>query len=1022
MSFILLSFTSTIFPQFGSVRFENLTISNGLSNNSINSIIQTSDGFLWIATKDGLNRFDGQNFKVFKHNSQKNSLPENYVMSLLESEDKTFWIGTWGAGLYKYNQVYETFTKFDLESPEDDFIQFIFEDHSNYIWYGTTNGGINKLNPRTKEIISYSPNKSADYFFPDIEITSITEDKNHYIWVGTLNNGLVRLDPSTHKIKVFKHNLNSSNSISSNFILTIYNESNDYLLLGTESGIDKFDLTTYSISHNPGAPQNLNAQLNVSIKHIIKDLSGKFWAGTYDYLGLYSFKITDNKLSEISHYLVNEKDPNSLISNRVRWLYVDKKNNLWIGTEEGISKLPAYKAFVQFNYKPEEKIKLGGKVVSSIIEGGEDILWIGYGGSGFDRLNLKTGEIIHHKNIPGKSNSLSNDDVVSLYLDRKGILWISTSTGGLNSYDPKNKIYKRYLRDPENIYSIKSNWVQQVLETNESKFLVGTNNGLQEFDRVTERFYEFKPSLKNNSTSIPSNAQVNALFQDSRENIWVGTWLDGLYKYDPKNKMIYHYLPEQKNQNSLSSSKITSINEDSKGNIWICTHAGGLNKFDSASNKFFRFDIRKGLPNDVVFGIHEDKNGFLWISTLNGLAKFDPLKETFRIYDQSDGLINNTFNWRASLKSKSGKIYFGGLFGFVQFDPGLIPVDSIIAPIAFTSFKLFDKEATLPQSLPATREIVLNYNQNFFSIEFATLDMQPFSKHKYKYMLVGIDKDWIEAESRTIAYYTDIDYGEYRFLVKSGNADNIWSEPIALSIIINPAWWMTWWFKSIILLLALIAMFIVYKIRVKQLLKIERLRFNIASDLHDEIGSNLSSICVDGQLLLKSTTLKENERELSNDISKTASQTLEAMRDIVWFINPKNDDGEDIIFKMRETAAKLLAGIDWSFNTTNGIKIDLFSLEQRRNIFLIYKEALTNVFRHSNANQCSIDITVNAGQMDLVVKDNGTGFDFESVKKNTGLISMLNRAEKINGKLKIDSARGKGTTVQLTIKMNSYKG
>ncbi len=939
-------------------------------------------------------------------------------MSLLESFDKTLWVGTWGAGLYKYNPYYESFTKYDLPGPEDDYVQFIFEDHLKFIWYGTTVGGLNKLNPQTKEIINYGPDKNANYFFPDKEITSITEDKNNFIWVGTRANGLVRIDPETHNIKTFKYEPGNPNSISSDFVLTILNDSNKFLLLGTEKGIDKFDLTTYQFLHNPFISSVWHNRINVTIKHIIKDRKGNYWAGTYDYLGLYSIRPGNGPASEILHYSVFENDPNSLISNRIRWLYEDKRNNIWIGTEEGISKLPSYKSFVQFKYIPENEIHLGGKVVSSIIEGEDDILWIGYGGSGFDKLDLKSEKIFHYKNEQGNINSLSNDDVVSLYLDRNGVLWISTSTGGLNSYDTKKNKFKRYLNDSKNGFSVKSNWVQQVLETKESKLLIGTNDGLQEFDRATGRFYDFYPALKSNSAVIPHNAQVNALFQDSRGDIWIGTWLDGLFRYNPKAEIIDHYMPELSNQFSLSSSKITFINEDSKGNIWVCTHAGGINKFDLASNKFLRYDINKGLPNDVVFGIQEDNNGFLWISTLNGLAKFDPVNETFRKYDESDGLISNTFNWRASLKSKSGKLYFGGLFGFIQFDPELISVDSSIAPIAFTSFKLFDKEASLPQSLPTTKEIILEYNQNFFSIEFATLDMEPFSKHKYKYMLEGIDKDWIDSESRTTAYYTDIDFGKYRFWVKSENADNVWSPPISLSIIIKPAWWMTWWFKAILLASGILIIFFAYKIRLNQLIKIERLRFNIASDLHDEIGSNLSSISVDGQLLQKCRGLRENEFELARDISKTASQTLEAMRDIVWFINPKNDDGEDIIFKMRETAAKLLNDIGWKFNSTNGNKIELFSLEQRRNIFLIYKEALINVLRHSYADKCLINIDVESGQMNLYIKDNGVGFDKNATKMNTGLISMMSRAKKINGDLRIDSILGKGTSVSLSVKMN----
>ncbi|MDP1614978.1 MAG: triple tyrosine motif-containing protein, partial [Methylococcales bacterium] len=422
-----------------------------------------------------------------------------------------------------------------------------------------------------------------------------------------------------------------------------------------------------------------------------------------------------------------------------------------------------------------------------------------------------------------------------------------------------------------------------------------------------------------------------------------------------------------------------------------------------------------GLPNDVVFGVLEDKSANLWVSTLNGLAKYSPSSNTFRVYDVFDGLVHNQFNWRASYKSKSGEMYFGGINGFVSFYPDLINVDTTLPPVAFTSFRVFDKEAALPRALSSTKEIVLDYDQNFISIEFAALDFAPNQKHTFAYMLKGIDPNWVNAGSRTIAFYTDLQHGKYTFFVKASNADHVWSQPITLSIIVLPAWWMTWWFRLLVIIAVILLGIFIYEYRVNQLLKIERIRYNIASDLHDEIGSNLSSISVDGQMLLRSTSLNEIERELSFDISKTAMETIDAMRDIIWFINPKNDAGEDIIFKMKETAAKLLIGMEWTFNFSPGIRLDHFSLEVRRNIFLIYKEVLTNVVRHSEAKKCSVDLVKESNRLDIIIQDNGKGFDVQNVKMNYGLLSIRKRAGHIKAKLELTSEVGKGTRVVLKV-------
>lgn len=1005
-----------IFPQQGSLRFENFTIKDGLSNNSINCILQTQDGFLWIATKDGLNRFDGQNFKVYKNDpNDRFSLPENYVMSLFESKDGTFWVGTWGGGLCKFNSANERFTRFDLNYPDDDYIQALYEDHQNYIWYGTTNGGLNRLEPKSKQIISYRPSLSGKNYFPDENIASITEDSANNLWIGTWTSGLVKFNTVEQSYIHFKANHIDNHSISNNCVWNVFNNGDGNLFLSTLSGMDVVNTSSNQIKHVNEIHKVFTQKFGIPIRQIIRDHKGNFWIGTYNYLGIIIIQ-NDGAGQRVYRILTKDGDINSLVSNRVRWLYEDRSNNIWVGTEEGLSKLPFYKPFIQYLYDPQSVSSLGGKVVSSITSDDKENLWVGYGGGGFDRINMQTNEIEHFKNVPGNPNSLSVNDVISLYRDREGILWIGTSYGGLNRFDPIKKQFKVYKNNPLDTLSLVTNWVQQILETSDSTLLIGTNGGLQVLERSTGKFYHFSFYKRFEKTNLPHNLSVNALFEDCERNIWIGTWLQGLFKFDPQTKKLKQYIPDAKSSASLNCNKITFITEDSRKNIWVATHSGGLNKYNKTSENFEHFTTRDGLPNDVVFGIQEDENGNLWVSTSNGLAKFNPNTLTFRVYDQSEGILHNQFNWRASYKDKFGRLYFGGLKGFIVFDPQSIQVDSAKLPLAFTSFKVFDKEATLPQSLPATKEIVLQYYQNFFSIEYAALDMALPQNHKYAYMLEGVDKDWIKSGTRTTAYYTDIDPGNYKFLVKTSNADNIWSDPISLTILIQPAWWMTWWFKALIILGFILLVLFAYKYRISQLLKIERIRYNIASDLHDEIGSNLSSISVDGQMLMKSSSLTEYERELSSNISKTAVLTLDAMRDIIWFINPRNDEGEDIIFKMKETAAKLLPGMEWSFTASDGIKFDLFSLEQRRNIFLIYKEALTNVARHSRAAKCMINISDRIDEIRISVADDGEGFDAESVKENTGILSMMKRAQKISGKFKLDSSAGKGTIVSLSVK------
>jgi ligand-binding sensor domain-containing protein len=997
--------------------FEHFKISDGLSNNSINAVLQTKDGFIWIATKDGLNRFNGQNFVIFKHDQTSvKSIPENYVMSLFESRDGTFWVGTWGGGLCKYDPVHESFIKIKTNLANDNYVQCISEDKNGSLWFGTLNGGLFKYSPQSKQTINYNTETGGSLKITNNNITSLVLNEDNTLWIGTWGNGFSYFDEQNKIVKNFTHGANK-NSLSNNNVWFLQNDQNNKLLISSDYGVDLYDPEKDLFTHNLNVENKFQRFINYPIRQTFRDSYNRLWIGSYEYQGLFMIEKDQKGETQVHRILKEEDDPQSLTMNRIRWIYEDRKRNIWIGTEDGLNKLPALKPFVHFRYFPMRKISLGGRVVSGIIEGKDSILWVGFNGAGFDKIDLRKNIIRHFNHNPNNLNSLSEDDVTSIFLDRFGKMWIGTTHSGLNSFNTKTNSFKHFAFDSPNA---DRNWIQQILETKDGTLLIGTNAGLDIFNRSSETFSVFNPHV-NGKNIFPKNFSTNALFEDREENLWVGTWLDGLFRYDKKTQTFYHYMPDYKNPHSISANKITCIMEDSHGFIWLGTLNGGVNKFDKSTGKFYHYSAKQGLPNDVVFGILEDAKGFLWISTLNGLAKFDPIKEKFRNYDVSDGIIHNQFNWHASYKSKSGLMYFGTVNGFMSFHPDSVKIDPSAPSIALTSFKVFGKETTLPQSLPATKEILLDYNQNFFSIEFAALDIAPNHKHNFAYLLEGVDPDWVLSGLRSIVFYTGVAPGRYKFFVKACNADGVWSLPLSLSIIISPAWWMTWWFKVIVGIILLTLGYLVYLYRLRQILKIQKIRLNIANDLHDEIGSNLSSISVDSQMLLSNGSLDETQQELASFISKTAKETVETMRDIIWFINPNNDFGKDMIFKMRETAAKLLAGIKWSFQVSSDVTLEEFNLEIRRNIYLIYKEALNNIVRHSNSQSCEIELRKLDNALLLMIKDDGKGFNERKVQENNGLRSIKRRAENINAVVKINSEIGKGTVVNLSVPFGIHK-
>jgi len=1008
---IVILFNSIIYSQFNEIELDRYTINEGLSNNAINSVIQTSDGYLWIATKDGLNRFDGQNFKVFKTDSKtKNALPENYIMSLYESKSGTLWVGTWGAGLCRYDKIYEKFIVID-KSRNNDFVQCINEDDDGNIWYGTEKNGLMKFDIKKNKIFSFDDFSAKKLKSSANNIIAIIPDKRKNLWIASIGGGLICYNYKQNKLQQFLSGSNPD-KLKSNFVWEIVSESDSTFLVGTNIGIQRFNFHTKKFSDLNGMSNQNQKLLATTISRILIDNFSKIWIGTYNYGGIFIIEQKNFRPANLIHLQNEYGNPQSLICGKIRCLYKDKFGNIWIGTEDGLNKFPNQKKFVRFKNMPHKKNGLSGNVVSSILEADDNILYVGYGGNGFDKIDLKNNSLKHFGYSPVSGLGLSDADVICMFKDKKNKIWVGTGSGGLNKFDPVNNRFRSFRHDGKNPYSINSEWVQQILETSDGKLLVGTNDGIQIFDQETEKFYNYQPVKMNNSNKLPSIFSVNSLFEDRERNIWIGTWLNGLYRYDPRKDTLINYLPDSK-QNSISGNKISCIYQDAKGIIWIGTFNNGLDKFNKKSNEFKHYKTSNGLSNDVVFGILEDEKGNLWVSTLKGLIKFDPEKEKFRIYEKEDGLVENQFNWHAYYKNYKNEMYFGGKNGFVRFNPDSITVDDKKFPVVLTNFKVFDKEAALPKSLPMTKGIILESNQNFFSIDFTALDLMPTHKHIFAYRLEGIDPSWVQSVFRTTAFYTDIKHGIYKFSVKAMNSDGIWSPVTSIVIQINPSWWNTWWFRVLLMIFVLALLYIGYKIRMNQLLKIERIRFNIASDLHDEIGSNLSSISVDSQSLILGNTLNDTERELATDISKTAKETVDSMRDIIWFINPKNDLNEDIIFKMKQTAAKLLLGIEWNLSVSEKVRMDLFNLEIRRNIFLLYKEALTNVVKHSYAKKCQIRIDEDSANFYLSVEDDGIGFDDKKIKPSTGFRSMENRAKNIKAELGVSSKPNEGTLVKL---------
>lgn len=1032
---LLLSlFFSKAFSQVNDLNLEHILSDVGLSQNTIHSIIQDHLGFMWFATEDGLNKYDGYNFTVYKNDpADETTISDNFIWTIYEDSEGNIWSGTNNGGLSMLDRSTETFINYknnpsDKNCISNNNVRCILEDKNGYLWIGTEGGGLNKLDRKTKTFFHYKHDPSDPKSLSNNIVLSLYEDREGNLWVGS-NNGLDKLNKNDG---AFTH---YSNGTLSSVILSIYKDKRGTIWAGSLSGLNKLDEEKKIFINYHPKPSGLKSLINEKINSIIEDDNNFLWLGTGS--GIYIFNQEEKSFSRLYKYLSNSNsyDRKFLSGNNVLSLCEDASGIIWIGTaESGILKYDDKKMkFKHYFYQYENPNGLSHNTIRSIFEDGENILWIGTLGGGLNKLDRNKNKFTHYKNDPLNEFSLSDNSVSAIYRDKKGILWIGTWGGGLNKIDEKSGKFIRYKHSADP-FSLADNIIQVIYEDSYKNFWIGTGSGLDLFDRNKNKFIHYinDPSDLN---SLSDNQVQSCILEDDNGDLWVGTW-NGLTKIilskekNSRGKVLrFIQYKHSREINSLSDNRIISIYKDEKKNLWLGTHGGGINllpftqqNVDPAKAKFKSYSAKNGLASDIVYGILSDEENNLWFSTDNGLSKFNPETETFRNYYKSDGLQGNRFFWGASCKSENGELIFGGTNGFNIFYPSSITENNHIPPIVITDFQIFNKsvgigsDSPLKKTINETKEIKLSYDQNVFSFEFSALDYTIPKKNQYAYMMQGFDKTWINAGNRRYVTYTNLDQGEYTFKVKGSNNDGIWNEKGAsLKIIIMPPFWKTWWFiiASILIFGGIIAALIYY--RVKNLLEIERLRIKLAADLHDNIGSSLTEISILSEIISKQLkTANQNVVKSLKMISDNSRNLIDNMSDIVWLVNPKRDSVYDLIIKLRDTYSELSSFTDISFRSKNLKSLEKISLsmEHRQHLYLIFKEGLNNCISHSGCSEISLDAFVKGKKLQMILKDNGSGINGKNNSAGNGLENMKRRAQMIGGELFIDSKNGNGTTIQ----------
>ncbi len=823
--FLMFVLPSILIAQKPKITFRQITQNNGLSQASVHKVYQDYRGFMWLGTEDGLNRYDGRSFKVYKNNNDdENSISYNHTNAIYEDKSKTLWIGTVGGGLNKYNREKDNFIRFrydkkDSSSLSNDFIYSIVQDEENCLWIGT-DFGLNKLNPKTEKMTRIYAGKASGWNLSGNKITVTYIDNSGRLWVGTAGNGLNRLDPGSHKFIQYTSARSKRNTLSNNTVLSIMEDKSGLLWIGTESGLNTFDIKTNTfrqVKIVSGEGKNLN---HIRVADMHQDKNGIIWIAA-DGSGLLRY---DPKTKIFYQYTSDQNDPESLVDNHVYSIFEDTSGILWVGTSSGLSRYDtAGKKFKHFRAKKNNPGSLNAKVVFSIFEDTNGIFWIGTYGGGLNRWDRQHNVFEHFMFDPANPQSVSSNKIRTIFRDHKGVLWVGTENG-LNQFNYKTKKFRRFYHDPEHPGSLSSDFIRVIYEDLHGNLWIGTTDGLNLYLRDNDRFIHFKHDPAD-STSI-SSSYIYAITEDTYGEMWVGT-IHGLNKFDPDHGRFISFFAKRGDSQSLSNDEILSLYPAENGVLWIGT-AGGLNRYDTSENSFSHFDEQDGMPNTLVFAVLGDAHGCIWLTTAKGISRFVPETKVFRNYDISDGLQNNEFNLGARCKSSSGEFLFGGINGFNVFYPDSIKDNPFIPPIVITDFQLFNKSVVvsdkeegrhiLTKSITETDTLILSYTDQVIAFQFASLHYSSPGKNQYAYILEGFEDRWNYVGNRNFANYTNLPPGEYTFKVKGSNSDNIWNEhPASLVIIVTPPFWQTAWFRLLAVVILLSAVFSAYKIRTKNI-------------------------------------------------------------------------------------------------------------------------------------------------------------------------------------------------------------
>jgi signal transduction histidine kinase/ligand-binding sensor domain-containing protein len=1065
-------------PPAQPARFERISTADGLSFPWVNAVLQDHQGYMWFATRHGLNRYDGHEFTVYTHDpGDPTSIRNEDVDIIFEDSDRVLWVGH-GGGLDRFDRERETFTHVDTRGQ----VFSIYEDSTGTLWVGFWHGLYGYDRATNEMIFSRQPDPDAPDDWSarsqsDSAVLAIYEDQRADLWIGTVA-GLARLDRDTATFTRYRHDPDNATSLSSDVVRAIYEDRQSTLWIGTGGGLDRLDPSSGTFTHFWYDPEGATS--------ILEDSAGVMWIGTVTGLAQLDPSTNSGQAPSTSdgtsasgqapsqdrllYFRHNPRDPLSLCDNAVLSLHEDRAGVLWIATANGVSKyIRRSNQFTVYRESPAPSTDTQhppGALLSSglsdgrvlaIYEDRDGTLWIGTSVGGLNRSNRQSGEFTVYQHDPTAPASLSSNSVNAIYQDHAGILWIGTSNGWLERFDPATETFIHHLHVGESE-------VADIAEDPAGNLWIGTwGEGLYRLAPDRENFVHYEqhwrePNHWKQYGSLSSHITW-AITIDQAGVPWVGTYHGGINLWDSATDRFTHYRHDPANPDSLGNDYVLSFWEDPaygdrEGVMWIGT-MGGLNRLDRDTQTFTRYTVEDGLPHNIVDCILGDNDGFLWLGTPKGLSRFDPRTEAFRNYDERDGIITGMSYPEVCFRSRTGEMFFGGGDGFYAFDPGQITDNLHVPPIVITALQVFNQ--TTDQHLPADKHIRFSHSDNYLSFEFAALDYSIPEKNQYAYKMEGLDKEWVYAGTRRHADYPDLKPGDYVFRVRGSNNDGVWNdEGTAVYITVEPPVWQTWPFRVLVAVALVVGGIGVYRQRVRNIearsrelesqvqerttelqqeidqrtqaeealrqsereRAIAEERNRLARELHDSVTQSLYAVTLyaDAATRFLSSGQGESASDNLHKLRRTAREALGEMRLLIFELRPPilEHEGLAAALQARLEAVEGRSGLRTEFHVEGKGQLPP---DVEEGLYRIALEVLNNALKHAQASRISVSLRLEEKATVLELEDDGVGFDLDVAwdSGGMGLQGVAERAAEIGGELVVESEPGEGTRVQVSL-------